>query len=50
MSLLGRLNDDMKQAMKNKQKEKLTVIRMVKRTLYKMKVLNCNILLLKKRK
>ena len=30
MSLLGRLNDDMKQAMKNKQKEKLTVIRMVK--------------------
>ncbi|MBS7728094.1 GatB/YqeY domain-containing protein, partial [Priestia sp. SIMBA_032] len=28
MSLLGRLNDDMKQAMKNKQKEKLTVIRM----------------------
>ena len=49
MSLLGRLNDDMKQAMKNKQKEKLTVIRMVK-ALYKMKVLNCNILLLKKRK
>ncbi len=30
MSLLGRLNDDMKQAMKNKQKKKLTVIRMVK--------------------
>ncbi|PFD45680.1 hypothetical protein CN285_01595 [Bacillus cereus] len=33
MSLLGRLNDDMKQAMKNKQKEKLTVIRMVKAAL-----------------
>ncbi|PGM93334.1 GatB/YqeY domain-containing protein [Bacillus cereus] len=33
MGLLGRLNDDMKQAMKNKQKEKLTVIRMVKAAL-----------------
>ena len=33
MSHLGRLNDDMKQAMKNKQKEKLTVIRMVKAAL-----------------
>ncbi|CAM4133766.1 hypothetical protein BAMA_22095 [Bacillus manliponensis] len=33
MSLLGRLNDDMKQAMKNKQKEKLTIIRMVKAAL-----------------
>ncbi|PHB93921.1 hypothetical protein COE98_05700 [Bacillus wiedmannii] len=33
MSLLGRLNDDMKQAMKNKQKEKLAVIRMVKAAL-----------------
>ena len=33
MSLLGRINDDMKQAMKNKQKEKLTVIRMVKAAL-----------------
>lgn len=33
MSLLGRLNDDMKQAMKSKQKEKLTVIRMVKAAL-----------------
>ena len=32
MSLLGRLNDDMKQAMKNK-KRKLTVIRMVKAAL-----------------
>ncbi|MFD3447686.1 GatB/YqeY domain-containing protein [Microbacteriaceae bacterium 4G12] len=30
MSLLDRLNDDMKQAMKNKEKEKLSVIRMVK--------------------
>lgn len=30
MSLLDRLNGDMKQAMKNKQKEQLTVIRMVK--------------------
>lgn len=30
MSLLGRLNDEMKQAMKNKEKEKLTVIRMLK--------------------
>ncbi len=33
MSFSGRLNDDMKQAMKNKQKEKLTVIRMVKAAL-----------------
>lgn len=33
MSLLGRLNDDMKQAMKNKEKNKLTVIRMVKAAL-----------------
>ena len=33
MSLLERLNSDMKQAMKNKQKEKLTVIRMVKAAL-----------------
>ncbi|MEH7461278.1 GatB/YqeY domain-containing protein [Bacillus thuringiensis] len=33
MSLLGRLNDDMKQAMKNKEKQKLTVIRMVKSAL-----------------
>ncbi|HDX9577567.1 TPA: GatB/YqeY domain-containing protein [Bacillus pseudomycoides] len=33
MSLLGRLNDDMKQAMKNKEKQKLTVIRMVKAAL-----------------
>lgn len=30
MSLLTRLNDDMKQAMKNKDKEKLSVIRMLK--------------------
>ncbi|MBO9129594.1 GatB/YqeY domain-containing protein [Bacillus sp. 165] len=30
MSLLDRLNDDMKQAMRNKEKEKLSVIRMVK--------------------
>ncbi|WP_077214022.1 GatB/YqeY domain-containing protein [Bacillus dakarensis] len=30
MSLLERLNQDMKQAMKNKEKEKLTVIRMIK--------------------
>jgi uncharacterized protein YqeY len=30
MSLLERLNNDMKQAMKNKEKEKLSVIRMVK--------------------
>lgn len=30
MSLLERLNNDMKQAMKNKDKEKLTVIRMIK--------------------
>ncbi|WP_046173873.1 GatB/YqeY domain-containing protein [Domibacillus indicus] len=33
MSLLGRLNDEMKQAMKNKEKEKLTVIRMLKASL-----------------
>jgi uncharacterized protein YqeY len=33
MSLLDRLNDDMKQAMKNKEKEKLIVIRMVKAAL-----------------
>lgn len=33
MSLLERLNDDMKQAMKNKEKEKLSVIRMVKASL-----------------
>ena len=30
MSLLERLNTDMKQAMKNKEKDKLSVIRMVK--------------------
>ncbi len=30
MSLLERLNNDMKQAMKNKEKDKLSVIRMVK--------------------
>ena len=30
MSLLERLNQDMKQAMKNKDKDKLYVIRMVK--------------------
>lgn len=30
MSLLERLNEDMKQAMRNKEKDKLTVIRMVK--------------------
>lgn len=30
MSLLNRLNDDMKQAMRNREKEKLTVIRMIK--------------------
>lgn len=30
MSLLERLNDDMKQAMRNKEKDKLTVIRMIK--------------------
>ncbi|MBE6183966.1 GatB/YqeY domain-containing protein [Heyndrickxia ginsengihumi] len=30
MSLLERLNEDMKQAMKNKEKEKLSVIRMLK--------------------
>lgn len=33
MGLLERLNDDMKQAMKNKEKEKLSVIRMVKAAL-----------------
>ncbi|MCM2591825.1 GatB/YqeY domain-containing protein [Rossellomorea marisflavi] len=33
MSLLDRLNDDMKQAMKNKEKEKLSVIRMLKASL-----------------
>lgn len=33
MSLLGRLNEDMKQAMKNKEKEKLSVIRMLKAAL-----------------
>jgi uncharacterized protein len=33
MSLLERLNQDMKQAMKNKEKDKLSVIRMVKASL-----------------
>jgi uncharacterized protein YqeY len=33
MSLLERLNSDMKQAMKNKEKDKLTTIRMVKASL-----------------
>jgi uncharacterized protein len=33
LSLLDRLNQDMKQAMKNKDKEKLSVIRMVKSSL-----------------
>lgn len=33
MSLVERLTDDMKQAMKNKEKEKLSVIRMVKSSL-----------------
>jgi uncharacterized protein len=33
MSLLERLNNDMKQAMKNKEKDKLSVIRMIKATL-----------------
>ena len=33
MSLLDRLNDDMKQAMRAKDKEKLSVIRMVKASL-----------------
>lgn len=33
MSLLERLNEDMKQAMKNKEKEKLSVIRMLKASL-----------------
>ena len=33
MSLLERLNEDMKQAMKNKEKEKLSVIRLLKASL-----------------
>jgi uncharacterized protein len=33
MSLLNRLNDDMKQAMKNKEKDKLSVLRMLKAAL-----------------
>lgn len=33
MSLLERLNNDMKQAMKNKEKDKLSVIRMIKAAL-----------------
>ncbi|MFC8574606.1 GatB/YqeY domain-containing protein, partial [Heyndrickxia sporothermodurans] len=33
MGLLERLNEDMKQAMKNKEKEKLSVIRMLKASL-----------------
>lgn len=33
MSLLERLNNDMKQAMKNKEKDKLNVIRMIKASL-----------------
>lgn len=33
MSLLDRLNEDMKNAMKNKEKEKLSVIRMIKASL-----------------
>jgi uncharacterized protein YqeY len=33
MSLLERLNNDMKQAMKNKEKDKLSVIRMIKATM-----------------
>ncbi|EDL63033.1 GatB/YqeY domain-containing protein [Bacillus sp. SG-1] len=33
MSLLDRLNNDMKQAMRNKEKEKLSVIRMLKASL-----------------
>lgn len=33
MSLLERLNNDMKQAMKSKEKDKLTVIRMIKASL-----------------
>ena len=33
MSLLERLNNDMKQAMKNKEKDKLSVIRMLKASL-----------------
>ncbi|MBB6285022.1 MULTISPECIES: GatB/YqeY domain-containing protein [Geobacillus] len=33
MGLLDRLNDDMKQAMKNKEKEKLSVLRMLKAAL-----------------
>ena len=36
MSLLERLNNDMKQAMKNKEKDKLSVIRMIKAS-FKMK-------------
>ncbi|WP_027963474.1 GatB/YqeY domain-containing protein [Halalkalibacillus halophilus] len=33
MALLDRLNEDMKQAMRNKEKQKLTVIRMIKASL-----------------
>jgi uncharacterized protein len=33
MSLLNRLNDDMKQAMKNREKDKLSVLRMLKAAL-----------------
>ncbi len=33
MSLLDRLNDDLKQAMRNKEKDKLSVIRMIKASL-----------------
>ncbi|MFC5466643.1 GatB/YqeY domain-containing protein [Lederbergia graminis] len=33
MGLLGRLNEDMKQAMKNKEKDKLSVVRMLKAAL-----------------
>ncbi|PLR93817.1 GatB/YqeY domain-containing protein [Bacillus sp. T33-2] len=33
MSLLERLNDDMKQAMKNREKDRLTTIRMIKASL-----------------
>ena len=33
MSLLERFNNDMKQAMKNKEKDKLCVIRMIKASL-----------------
>ena len=35
MSLLERLNNDMKQAMKNKEKDKLSVIRMLKASIAK---------------